>query len=89
MPTGVSCTEIKVLTTDLTATKGTTKRIDVELVPPNTTDTFSASTTASNCTVTTNGTQINVQIESAFSGGSLKVTAKCGNVTKDITLTVS
>lgn len=89
LPTGVSCTEIKVLTSDLTATRGTTKTISVELVPPNTTDTLTATTEDTNCTVTVEGTEIKVAIESGFSEADLSITAKCGTATKEITLTVS
>lgn len=89
LPTGVSCTEIKVLTSDLTATTGTTKTISVELVPPNTTDTLTATTEDTNCTVTVEGTEIKVAIESGFAETDLSITAKCGTATKEITLTVS
>lgn len=90
LPTGVDTTEINVVTTDLSITKGVEKTVELKITPPNTTDFLQAITTAENVTVTTtNDNKIKVLVAQAFDGESVTITATSGNVSKNITLTLT
>lgn len=90
LPTGVSCQEIQVVTSDLTIQKNVTKTIEVKLVPTNTTDILEASSSNQNVTVNVNNlNQIEVTTTAEYSEATVSIDLTCGQATKNIVLTIA
>lgn len=89
LPSGIPCTELKVLNTDLNISKEVRKTLYIESTPPTTTDKLQVTTTASNVTANViDNNKIEVTISSSYEDETLQLTLTCGSISKTVTLTV-
>lgn len=90
LPNGISATDLSVLDTDLSVTKGVQKTFHILTTPATTTDTLAVTTTESNVTANVvDNNKITVLVDSAYTKTTLALKVTCGTVEKTVTLTVS